>query len=1027
MMSVAPSATDEHDDVQVDDQSDIVPLRSIWDCEFLKKSHNFWQCLWCKKSFSGLPNASRALNHLLRIKGAKSSSVSPCTARIPPKYIRQYQDLRTRLSFRGLAGKRSSAELYGECINHVMSADPSTPMNDSPDTGMSSLTELSSLNAFHGSKHNNNVSTVTPHAALADVKKDLWTSSKHCSVAKKPSFATDNSVTYSVQPTINSFIPRVPNQKQLNIRCNNGVGQIVAVGDSNLDFAIANMIHCLGLPFSFSEEPAFLSVLKMSRFMSREYLPPNRKRVAGELLDKNFNRTTESSIELLKKEASMYGMALIGDGATIRKMPLMNIISSSTSNPVCICDIVDNTNHLQQGIGKTGDTIAGDCLRVMVQLDPHYQLYDCVMFDGASNVVKAGQCIMQRFPKVTLIHGAEHVLNLFCKDVLCLSRIRHLLSKYRFIYSIFGSGMSHKAYSIFMKQSQVFNCGKKIGLIQAAHTRFGGYWYAFHRLLKLQHPLVATINTPEWVHDVTFNKKKGQKAKVEVLLHSESFWKEVRIMVELLFYVIKLLRFSDSNKPGMDKLYYYASLTTEYLDTRRHLLDIDNVFQNSEIEENMEEFDDILDEEDLQGVDESKLLIDHLPLGQQVKALWSRRLPKLQHEYSVVGWLLSVDPDVYNSARSFTSDHVETLKVVGCRLLHFEDEHKQNHHLSLLVEQFMSFRSQSGRPYSDPMVWSSPHCKEGNSHIWHYQYSRPWNRELSYVACRVTSKLLGIGSAERCWGDVKHLKSNKRSHLSATTAKQQSMIYGSYCLQKARIKRQARADITEEQDFASLDLFDDYTYFSDDMIDDKEVISKLELVNAKKVARASTAQFVNNCLEDAFHARRKFKCFTEPWERRALVDKDPTFKHKLLKKFGGVRYVNPDIGPIIPSYTISLFKMEKLAEEGCHKKKWCAFGVPKGLTDSDSNVANFDIVSINDELYDQIKLAPQDNVVLIDETGAVIDQSSFRKTNWPSLKLSQDWKDFQDFHNWPDEVIEQAMSSIDVSEPYSDSDDESDN
>jgi hypothetical protein len=37
---------------------------------------------------------------------------------------------------------------------------------------------------------------------------------------------------------------------------------------------------------------------------------------------------------------------------------------------------------------------------------------------------------------------------------------------------------------------------------------------------------------------------------------------------------------------------------------------------------------------------------------------------------------------------------------------------------------------------------------------------------MGHVACRVTSKVLGIGAEERSWGDVKQLKNDKRSHLS---------------------------------------------------------------------------------------------------------------------------------------------------------------------------------------------------------------------------------------------------------------------
>ena len=43
---------------------------------------------------------------------------------------------------------------------------------------------------------------------------------------------------------------------------------------------------------------------------------------------------------------------------------------------------------------------------------------------------------------------------------------------------------------------------------------------------------------------------------------------------------------------------------------------------------------------------------------------------------------------------------------------------------------------------------------DGNSHLWHQKYSLPSTKVLSSVACRVTSEIPGIGSAERSWGDV---------------------------------------------------------------------------------------------------------------------------------------------------------------------------------------------------------------------------------------------------------------------------------
>ena len=45
------------------------------------------------------------------------------------------------------------------------------------------------------------------------------------------------------------------------------------------------------------------------------------------------------------------------------------------------------------------------------------------------------------------------------------------------------------------------------------------------------------------------------------------------------------------------------------------------------------------------------------------------------------------------------------------------------------------------------------------------KYSFPWTTAIGFLACRVTSKILGIGASERYLGDLKTIKSGK---ISAT-------------------------------------------------------------------------------------------------------------------------------------------------------------------------------------------------------------------------------------------------------------------
>ena len=85
-------------------------------------------------------------------------------------------------------------------------------------------------------------------------------------------------------------------------------------------------------------------------------------------------------------------------------------------------------------------------------------------------------------------------------------------------------------------------------------------------------------------------------------------------------------------------------------------------------------------------------------------------------------------------------------------------------------------------------MWNSSYIQRGASHYWHGQYTFKIYQELGFVAARVTSKLLGIGSCERAWGDTKHVRQGKRCSLSAEKLEMQSILFTASCIQKARYK-----------------------------------------------------------------------------------------------------------------------------------------------------------------------------------------------------------------------------------------------
>jgi len=210
--------------------------------------------------------------------------------------------------------------------------------------------------------------------------------------------------------------------------------------EDTLTMAIADLIHACGLPFSLASHHKFLRVLSLSKLVSKKFVPPGRNKIAGELLDLNYQLYKQKNLELLQKEANIFGISFFGDGATVKKSPLINILASSVHLPVGCLRIVDCSGHLETDGRKDATYISNLFLPHITEMEEKIpKCTDLVIFDCASNVQKAGQLIEARFPHISVIHGAEHVISLFYHDIFHLREFEILKKLNRHIYRYFGT------------------------------------------------------------------------------------------------------------------------------------------------------------------------------------------------------------------------------------------------------------------------------------------------------------------------------------------------------------------------------------------------------------------------------------------------------------------------------------------------------------------------------------------------------------------------------------------------------------
>lgn len=458
--AVVTARSGDGNDEEDDEAAHMDELKTIFDDENIEKYTSAdgkprWKCNWCKNSFASW-NATKALAHVARIAKA---DIKTCTGNIDKNsralYLRLYERLQKR--------REGSQERVTQLANSIISSNHRAAIT---------------LEEQRSRKRNRDVSVgrseeeTTPSGLTTRTSFSTTTSMNHESFKKKvaPSFTQ-------------TLIHDGPNPN----------------AETKLTMAIADMIHSCGLSFSLGSEPKFRLVLQIAKTVSSGYIPPQRKDIGGKLLDLNYDTYMKRNMEKLLQDIDTFGVCFYGDGATVKKMPLINVLASGAHLPVFVLEIVDCTKHLEAGGKKDARYIASLFRPHIDKVEQSYpNCTDVVYFDGASNVQKAGKVLEAKNPRITVLHGAEHVISLFYKDLFEIPAMKFLSEITKRTYRVFGSGSRHLPYAIFQKYSKKHNEGKNIGLIRAADTRMGGHVIVMQRFLRLRNALISTITSPEF-------------------------------------------------------------------------------------------------------------------------------------------------------------------------------------------------------------------------------------------------------------------------------------------------------------------------------------------------------------------------------------------------------------------------------------------------------------------------------------------------------------------------------------------------
>jgi hypothetical protein len=170
------------------------------------------------------------------------------------------------------------------------------------------------------------------------------------------------------------------------------------------------------------------------------------------------------------------------------------------------------------------------------QKTDHQGVVDLVLFDGASNVQNAGKKVPITYPRITVAHGAEHVVSLFFKDIFTKMPVFQCLSQFlKWCRNIFRS-TSHGPHAIFKKHSIMHNNCIYIWFIKISECRKAGELIGLLRLLRLRDILRVTIASKEFkdIWEKTFWREV-------IVLENNEFWKYLFTLCHSLYAPMRIL------------------------------------------------------------------------------------------------------------------------------------------------------------------------------------------------------------------------------------------------------------------------------------------------------------------------------------------------------------------------------------------------------------------------------------------------------------------------------------------------------
>jgi len=125
------------------------------------------------------------------------------------------------------------------------------------------------------------------------------------------------------------------------------------------------------------------------------------------------------------------------------------------------------------------------------------------------------------------------------------------------------------------------------------------------------------------------------------------------------------------------------------------------------------------------------------------------------------------------------AERLITKLILNPTLVGSERNNERAKLIDTCMEEYGDFTNKRGM-FARDNNWIMAKDEHAKAYRWHYKYSLTTTKVLGKLVCLVLSKILGIGTAERNWKQVKAVKSGQRVNTGMDKTKKQVLIYAQY-------------------------------------------------------------------------------------------------------------------------------------------------------------------------------------------------------------------------------------------------------